>query len=119
MPPGPQHPASPRVVGSCPAAVCLLGFLFVAAFAPVNAWSRHGHRTASGTVIYNAHGKSVGRIPNGDLAGTMQGPDTPPIGTVRRRTGLIWDAYLGVGSRARRVGWASGSRPGVGAVALL
>jgi hypothetical protein len=42
-----------------------------------------------------------------------------PIGTVRYRTARIWDAYLGFGKHARHVGWAEGSRPAVGAVALL
>jgi hypothetical protein len=153
-----------RLVASSLAFVGLLGFVFVAAFAPGNAWSRNEHRSASDTQIYDAHGKWAGEIPGGDLDGTVQGPNGleaywgltktgllhfeedycahhcgygyarerpgdvwyvretlsgDPIGTVRRRTPRIWDAYLGLGSRAHRVGWARGARPGVGAAALL
>ncbi|HZQ64993.1 MAG TPA: hypothetical protein VFA66_07190 [Gaiellaceae bacterium] len=48
-----------------------------------------------------------------------ESPHVRTIGTVRKRTSRIWDAYRGLGAHARRIGWATGSYPGVGAVALL
>jgi len=44
---------------------------------------------------------------------------TTTIGTVRRRSAGRWDAYLGFGGRARRVGYAVGPSPAFGAVGLL
>jgi hypothetical protein len=46
-------------------------------------------------------------------------PQVRTIGTVRRRTSRTWDAYLGLGSHAHRVGYASGRYPAIGAEAFL
>jgi len=44
---------------------------------------------------------------------------TTTIGTVRRRNARRWDAYNGLRGRARRIGFAVGSSPALGAVGLL
>jgi hypothetical protein len=57
------------------------------------------------------------RMNNSELWYVKVGSET--VGTVRKRTGRIWDAYQGLGAKAKRVGWAIGAHPEVGAVALL
>jgi hypothetical protein len=46
-------------------------------------------------------------------------PRVHTIGTVRFRTSGVWDAYRGLGSRARQVGYATGPYAALGAVAVL
>jgi hypothetical protein len=48
-----------------------------------------------------------------------QKPYVRTIGTVRRRTSRTWDAFLGLGEQAHRIGWATGPHPGVGAAFRL
>jgi hypothetical protein len=46
-------------------------------------------------------------------------PRVRTIGTVRRRSASIWDAYRGLGPHAHHAGWAEGTRAPIGAAALL